>query len=152
MLKKTLTLGLLLTVLLPADARSNSEIARQLYSAANQVQKVSPSRATKMREDTASFLIDLNMLKFNENSASWKQLSEGYFYDKKSLQSLYSRHLGVYKSADGKTMGVFDINCEDFNDPQERMYGFVKTTDVYFNPSYKTKNGHSKGFIQTFCK
>ena len=135
-----------------AFARTNAEIGRQLYATANAVKKVSPARAEKMKEDIASFLIDINMLNFNENNANWKKLPSGYLYDAKSVQHVYLRHIGVYKSPDGKMMGIFDMNCEDVNDVQERVYGYVKTIDVYFSTTYKTKNGHSKGFAQTFCK
>ncbi len=136
----------------PAQSRTNYEIGNQLYSAANRVAKQSPARAEKMKEDVASFLIDLNMLNFRESRAVWKRLPSGYLYDAASVQNIYLRHIGVYKSPDGKMMGIFDVNCEDFNDVQERTYGYVKTTDVYFSGSYKTKNGRSKGFMQTFCK
>lgn len=152
MLKSFIFLLLIFSLNAPAFARTNAQIGKQLYAAADSVKKISPARAAKMKEDTASFLIDINMLHFNENTAVWKKLPSGYLYDEKSVQSLYLRHIGVYKSPDGKMMGVFDLNCEDFNDVQERTYGYVKTTDVYFSPTYKTKNGYSKGFSQTFCK
>lgn len=152
MLKRFIALLLICIINSPAIARTNAQIGKQLYATAASVQRTSPARAAKMREDTASFLIDINMLNFNENTAVWKKLPSGYLYDAKSVQSLYLRHIGVYKSPDGKMMGVFDLNCEDFNDVQERTYGYVKTTDVYFSNDYKTKNGYSKGFSQTFCK
>lgn len=152
MLKRLICLVIFSLIAIPAVARTNSQIGNQLYSVANTVQKQSPARAAKMREDIASFLIDINMLHFNENAALWKKLPSGYLYDSKSVQHIYLRHIGVYKSSDGKMMGIFDMNCEDFNDVQERTYGYVKTTDVYFSPDYRTKNGRSKGFSQTFCK
>lgn len=151
MLKKSICLILVYFLALPSFARTNNEINAQLYAVANQVKKQSPARAAKMKEDIQSFLLDINMLNFNENTAVWKKLPSGYLYDEKSMQHLYLRHLGVYKSPDGKMMGVFDLNCEDYNDTQGRFFGYVTTTDVYFSPSFKTKNGHSKGFSQKFC-
>lgn len=152
MLKKLLTTALIFLICTPAFARTTAEIGRQLYAVSRQVDKQSKARGNKMRDDIASFLIDANMLHFYENTAVWKKLPSGWFYDSKSIQNLYLRHLGVYKSPDGKVMGVFDVNCEDVNDVQERTYGFVKTTEVYFSPSYTTKNGRSLGLMQTFCK
>lgn len=152
MLKKSICLILVCFLALPSLARTNNEISAQLYAVANQVKKQSPARAAKMKEDIQSFLIEANMLHFNENTAVWKQLPSGYLYDEKSIQHLYLRHTGVYKSPDGKMMGVFDLNCEDYNDPKEQFFGYVTTTDVFFSPNYKTKNGHSKGFSQKFCK
>ncbi len=152
MLKKLLILLLFVILSLPALARSNAQIGRQLYAVAASVENQSRARADMMRENIASFLIDINMLNFNENSAVWKRLPSGWLYDSKSVQHIFLRHLGVYKSPNGSVMGVFDVNCEDFNDVQERTYGYVKTTEVYFVPSYKTKNGRSLGFMQTFCK
>lgn len=152
MLNRVFVTVLLLFCAVPVFARTNNEIGRQLYASANVVQKQSPARAAKMKDDIASFLIDINMLNFNENTAIWKKLSSGYLYDSKSVQHLYLRHIGVYKSPDGRMMGVFDLNCEDYNDVQERTFGYVITKDVYFSPVSKTKNGHSKGFAQTFCK
>ena len=136
----------------PCFARTNSEIGAQLYAVSRKVDKQSIAKGDAMRNTIASFLIDINMLQFNENNAVWKKLPSGWLYDSKSVQHFYLRHLGVYKSSDGIVMGVFDVNCEDINDVQERMYGFVKTTDVYFSPTYLPKKGHNMGFIQTFCK
>ena len=66
--------AIIITVLMqPALARTNYEIGNQLYAAANRVAKQSPARAEKMKEDIASFLIDLNMLNFKENRAVWKR-------------------------------------------------------------------------------
>lgn len=152
MLKKVFLIILFLAIGFPAYSRTNNEIARQLYANANRLEKQSIAKADKARDDIASFLIDINLLNFRENSAIWKPLVNGYYYDAKSVQHIFLRHLGVYKSADGNMMGVFDVNCEDYNDPQERMYGYVKTTDVYFTSTYKTKNGHNKGLAQKFCK
>ncbi len=152
MLKKILCVIILSAITLPAFSRTNNEIARQLYANADRMEIQSRAKADKARSDIASFMIDLNMLNFQESRAQWKPLISGYYYDSKSVQNIFSRYLGVYKSADGKMMGIFDINCEDYNDPQERMYGFVNTTDVYFTTTYKTKNGHNKGLAQKFCK
>lgn len=150
--KKLIIISLILIVGLPAFSRTNNEIGRQLYSVANRIEKASTARADKARSEIAAFLVDLMMLNFNENTATWKPLVNGYYYDSKSVEHLYSRHRGVYKSTDGKMMGSFEVNCEDHNDPQERMYGYVKTTNVFFTQTNKTKNGHSKGLYQKFCK
>lgn len=152
MLKKYLLLLILSFFCLPCTARTNAEIGAQLYAVSRKVDKQSVAKGDMRRNDIASFLIDANMLQFNENNAVWKKLPSGWLYDSKSVQHFYLRHLGVYKSPDGMVMGVFDVNCEDINDVQERMYGFVKTTEVYFSPTYKPKKGHNKGFMQTFCK
>lgn len=138
---------------MPVLARTNAQIGAQLYAVSHQVDKQSKVKGDMMRQNIASFLIDINMLNFCENNALWKKLPSGWLYDSRSLQNLYLRYLGVYKSPDGKIMGVFDVNCEDVNDVQERTYGYVKITEVYFTPSVtKTHKGRSLGFIQTFCK
>lgn len=152
MLKKAFLLLVLIAVCSPCYARTNSEIGAQLYKISRQVDKQSVAKGDIMRENIASFLIDANMLQFNENYAVWKKLPSGWLYDEKSVQHFYSRHLGVYKSPDNMVMGIFDVNCEDINDVQGRMYGFVKTTEVYFSATYPTKKGHNMGFMQTFCK
>ena len=152
MLKHTIILLSLITLSIPAFARTNSQIGAQLYAVSREVDKQSKAKGDMMRDNIASFLIDANMLNFYENNAVWKKLPSGWLYDSKTVQHLYLRHLGVYKSPDGKVMGVFDVNCEDVNDVQERTYGYVKTTEVYFSPYYRQKRGRSLGFIQTFCK
>ena len=152
MLKKLLLPIVLFVVCMPTIARTNSEIGAQLYAVSRTIDKQSKALGDILRNDIASFLIDANMIQFNENSAEWKKLPSGWLYDNKSVQHFYLRHLGVYKSPDGKVMGVFDVNCEDKNDIQERMYGYVKTTEVYFSSAYKQHRGHNKGFMQTFCK
>ncbi len=139
-------------VCMPCYARTNAQIGAQLYAVSRQVDKQSRAKGDLMRDNIASFLIDANMLNFYEDNAIWKRLPSGWLYDSRTVQNLYLRHLGVYKSPDGKVMGVFDVNCEDINDVQERMYGYVKTTEVYFSPSYRPKRGHSLGLMQTFCK
>ena len=152
MLKRVVFLFLLIAVCAPGFARTNSQIGAQLYAVSRQVDKQSKAKGDLMRDNIASFLIDANMLNFYEDNAVWKKLPSGWFYDSKTIQHLYLRHLGVFKSPDGKVMGVFDVNCEDINDVQERTYGYVKTTEVYFSPYYQPKRGRSLGFIQTFCK
>lgn len=152
MLKKCVSLLILLVAGLPVFARSNAEIGRQLYSVANSMAKYSQSRSDDMKENVASFLIDANMLHFNENTAVWKKLPNGWYYDSKSLWSLYNRHMGVYKSPNGLVMGIFDLNCEDFNDVQERQFGFIIKTEVYFSLSYRPPRGRSFGLYKTFCK
>ena len=134
MLKHTIILLSLITLCTPAFARTNSQIGAQLYAVSREVDKQSKAKGDMMRDNIASFLIDANMLNFYENNAVWKKLPSGWLYDSKTVQHLYLRHLGVYKSPDGKVMGVFDVNCEDVNDVQERTYGYVKTTEVYFSP------------------
>ena len=140
---------LLLTVA-PVFARSNAQIGQQLYSVANQM-KVA-SKRDDMKDNIAVFLSEANWLNFNENSAVWKQLPNGWFYDSKSLWSLYNRHIGVYKSPNGLVMGIFDLNCEDYNDMQERQFGFVIKTEVYFSLNYQPPRGRSYGIYKTFCK
>ena len=151
MLRILFTIFFIIILSMPANARTNNEIARQLYNNARKIEKTSFAKAQYARDAIASFMIDLNMLYFNESMAVWKPLSSGYYYDSRSLQKIYGRYLGVYKDSTGNMMGIFDVNCEDFNDPQERMYGFVKTTEVYFNGELKLRNGHSKGLAKTFC-
>ena len=152
MLKNFILLIVLIIICLPTFAKTNSEIGAQLYAVSRQIDNQSKAKGDIMRNNIASFLIDANMLQFNENYAEWKKLPSGWLYDNKSVQHFYLRHLGIYKSPDGKVMGVFDVNCEDKNDIQERMYGYVKTTEVYFSPTYKQQRGHNMGFMQTFCK
>lgn len=152
MLKKILLTAIIFSFCTPVFARTNAEIGRQLYAVSHLVDKQSVGKGDTMRENIASFLIDANMLHFYENNAIWKKLPSGWYYDSRSLQNIYLRHLGVYKSPDGKVMGVFDVNCEDVNDVQERTYGYVNTTEVYFSPNYKKSNGRSLGLMQTFCK
>lgn len=133
-------------------ARSNGEISRQLYSVANQVCKTDPVRCDEMKSNVSSFLIDANMLNFNEDRAVWRRLPEGWYYDSRSVQHIFLRHIGVYKSPKGTVMGIFDVNCEDYNDMQERFFGYVIKTEVYFSPSYKPQRGRSLGLMKTFCK
>lgn len=152
MLKKIVLFLLVIILAQPTSARTNSEIGAKLYSVAKITEKQNPVRANEMRENIMSFLIDINMLNFRENNAQWKALPTGWLYDKNSLHHYTLRHLGVYKSQNGLIMGVFDVNCQDVNDPQERMFGYVNETEVYFNPYYKVKKGRSKGFYKTFCK
>lgn len=152
MLKKYLVCLLLLLTVSPVFARSNAQIGQQLYEVANQMARYSQSRSDDMKDNVASFLIDANMLHFNESAAVWKKLPNGWFYDSKSLWRLYNRHMGVYKSPNGLVMGIFDVNCEDFNDVQERQFGFVIKTEVYFSLNYRPQRGRSFGLYQTFCK
>ena len=152
MLKKLVLTLAVLSIAIPAAARTNSQLGAQLYAVSRQVDKQNKARGDLMRDNIASFLIDANMLNFNENNATWKKLPSGWLYDSRSAQHLYLRHLGVYRSPDGKVFGVFDVNCEDINDIQERTYGYVKTTEVYLVTSYRSLKGRSLGFIQTFCK
>ena len=99
--KLVLTLAVL-SIAIPAAARTNSQ-----YAVSRQVDKQSKARGDLMRDNIASFLIDANMLNFNENNATWKKLPSGWLYDSRSVQHLYLRHLGVYKSPDGKGFGVY---------------------------------------------
>lgn len=151
MLKNFICIVLLL-VTLPVYARTNAEIGRQLYSVVNKVYSTNPALGEEMKGNVASFLIDVNMLNFNENTAVWKKLPSGWYYDSRSVQHLYLRHMGVYKSPNGLVMGIFDLNCEDYNDMQERFFGYVNKTEVYFSASYRPPRGRSLGVMQTFCK
>lgn len=151
MLKKFLYIILCVSLANTSFARSNADIGRQLYSIANEVLRVNPVRGEEMKSDIASFLIDINMLKFDENKAVWRKLPSGWYYDTASVQHLYLRHIGVYKSPNASVMGVFDVNCEDYNDMQERFFGYVNKTEVYFSATSPLK-GRSLGLMQTFCK
>ena len=133
-------------------ARSNSELTNLLYTVANKNCASNQSYCDELKSNIASFLIDINLLNFNESTAKWKKLPSGYLYDENSLQNFYLRHIGVYKSLEGKLMGVFDLNCEDFNDMQERSFGYVNRTEVYLVPNYKASRGRSLGVVKTFCK
>ena len=152
MLKKIGILCFLLFLSFPVFARTNAEIGLELYKVANLVKKNNVYKSDVMKDNIASFLIDANMIGFDENSAKWEILSNYWYYDVNSIKHYNLRHLGVYKSSDGLVMGVFDVNCEDINDVQERYFGYVKTTEVYFSPTIKTKRGHNKGFMKSFCK
>lgn len=152
MLKLLVSLLIITSVVMPTFARSNSEIGAQLYNVANKVKETNPTKADLLKSEIASFLIEANMLNFNEDYARWEALPSGWFYDKKTIQHYNLRHIGIYKSPDNLVMGVFDVTCEDINDVQERYYGEVKTTEVYFVPNYKPLRGRSKGFMTTFCK
>ncbi len=136
----------------PVCARTNAQIGQQLYGVANQMAKQSTVRSEEMKDNIESFLLDANMLHFNENTAVWKKLPNGWYYDSKSLWSLYNRHMGVYKTPNGLVMGIFDLNCEDFNDVQERQFGYVIKTEVYFSLNYRPPRGRSTGIYKTFCK
>lgn len=136
-----------------AYGRTNAEIEIQLYKAANQADKISKIMGNDLRDKTAIFIIEANMLNFSENNAVWKKLPSGLLYDSRSVKHIYLRHIGVYKSPDGNIMGIFDVNCEDINDVQERTYGYVTKTEVYFSPKYKNLyRGRSYGLVKTFCK
>lgn len=152
MLKKCLVLIVLALTSVPVSARTNSQIGQQLYSVANQMSMYSQPRSDEMKDNIAVFLSEANWLNFNEDTAVWKKLPNGWLYDSKSLWSLYTRHIGVYKTPDGQVMGIFDLNCEDFNDMQERQFGFIIKTEVYFNNNYRPKRGRSTGLYKTFCK
>lgn len=152
MLRLIFLLFIVFSVAMPAVSRTNAEIGRELYSVANSVRNVSPSRAAKMYKDIDTFLIELSMLRFDESSAVWKKLPSGYLYDETTVQHFFLRHIGVYKSPNGNMMGIFDLNCEDENDVSHQMYQYVSTIDVYFSATERNKSGHSKGFAQTFCK
>lgn len=152
MLKKFILLAFFLSFAFPVCARTNAEIGNQLYTVANKVYSSNPALGEEMKSNVASFLIDANMLHFNENTAVWKKLPFGWYYDSRSVQHLFLRHIGVYKSPNGLVMGIFDVNCEDYNDMQERFFGYVNKTEVYFSLSYRPPKGRSLGFMQTFCK
>lgn len=152
MLRFIFILSLLVFVNLDSSARTNSEIGAELYKIANIVKINSLYKSDEMKDNIASFLMDANMIGFDESNAVWKKLSSGWFYDSQSIKHYHLRHIGVYKSLDGQIMGVFDVNCEDINDVQERYFGYVKTTEVYFSLSVKPQLGHNKAFIKTFCK
>ncbi len=152
MLKNCALILLLSLSITPVLARTNAQIGQQLYNVANQMAKHSTVRSEEMKDNIESFLLDANMLHFNENTAVWKKLPNGWYYDSKSLWSLYNRHMGVYKTPNGLAMGIFDLNCEDFNDVQERQFGYVIKTEVYFSLSYRPPRGRSTGIYKTFCK
>ena len=152
MLKKFLLLTLLILTATPVFARSNAEIGHELYGIADEIGKMSISKSDKMKDNIAVFLSEANWLNFNEDTAVWKKLPNGWLYDAKSLWNLYNRHIGVYKSPDGLVMGIFDLNCEDYNDLQERQFGYVNKTEVYFSTNYRPQRGRSTGIYQTFCK
>jgi hypothetical protein len=151
MLKKVLCIFVIL-VSQPVFARTNQEIVDSLYKTANAVEKESTVRADALRRNITRFIIEINMLKFDENTAVWKKLPGGYFYDSKSAQHGSLGYRGVYKSADNKMMGIFYLNCEDRNDLQGRLYGTLETTDVFFTTDRKTQRGRSLGLAQEFCK
>ena len=152
MLKHCITILILFVNTLPILARTNAEIGIELYQVANKIKETNKYISDEMKDNIATFLIEANLLGFNEKKAKWKQLSSEWFYDSTSLNNLNLRYIGVYKSQDGKTMGIFDVNCEDENDVQERYFGYVNTTEVYFSAPPKKQKGHSKGFYKTFCK
>jgi len=147
----SLTVILIFTIL-PLQARTNSEIGNELYKIANNVKEFNIHEAEKMKDNIASFLIDINIIGFNEDQAQWHPISNYWSYDKKSLNKFHLRYIGVYKSNDNKIMGVFDLNCEDINDVQNKYFGYVNTTEVYFSNNTTRQKGHSKGFYKTFCK
>jgi hypothetical protein len=152
MLKYFLIVSMFLLIAPATFARTNAEIKQQLYKTANIIQKETPIHGLRQKENIDSFILELEMLNFNESSAIWKVLSTNYVYDEKSLRKYHLRYIGVYKSKDNSMMGIFDLNCEDFNDVQERTYGYTTTKDVYFTHSYKMRDGYSKGFDKKFCK
>ena len=152
MLKYTIFLSILIFSIQPIVARTNVEIQQQLYQTANIIQKQNTIHGLKQKENIDDFILELQMLQFNENKAVWKELSRDYLYDQTSLKKYHLRYIGVYKSKNNSMMGPFDLNCEDFNDLQERTYGYTTTKDVYFTTNYKMRNGHSKGFDKQFCK
>ena len=152
MLRKLVIILAIFLSINPALARTNAQIAQQLYAIANQMSQYSQARSDDMKDNIESFLLDVNMLHFNENTAVWKKLPNGWYYDSKSLWSLYNRYMGVYKSPNGLVMGIFDLNCEDFNDVQERQFGFIIKTEVYFSLNYRPPRGMSFGIYKTFCK
>ena len=152
MLRKLVIILAIFLSINPALARTNAQIAQQLYAIANQMSQYSQARSDDMKDNIESFLLDVNMLHFNENTAVWKKLPNGWYYDSKSLWSLYNRYMGVYKSPNGLVMGIFDLNCEDFNDVQERQFGFIIKTEVYFSLNYRPTRGRSFGIYKTFCK
>ncbi len=152
MLKKITLVLLLCLTMAPVQARTNAEIGQQLYNVANQMANQSTVRSDEMKDNIESFLLEANLLHFNESTAVWKKLPNGWYYDSKSLWSLYNRYMGVYKSPNGLVMGIFDLNCEDFNDVQERQFGFIIKTEVYFSLNYRPPRGRSFGLYKTFCK
>ncbi len=152
MLKKFLILMLFIIFAAPVFARSNAQIGQQLYGVANLMRKYSVTKSDEMKDNIAVFLSEANWLNFSEDRAVWKKLPNGWLYDSKSLWSLYNRHIGVYKSPNGQVMGIFDLNCEDFNDMQERQFGYVIKTEVYFSTNYRPPRGRSTGIYKTFCK
>lgn len=152
MLKIVITLCVLIFLSFPVFSRTNAEIGLELYSVANIVKKNNVYKSDVMKDNIASFLMDANMIGFDENNAQWKKLSTSFYYDANSIKHYNLRHLGVYMSIDGLTMGIFDVNCEDINDVQGRYFGYVQTTEVYFSPTFKPKNGHNKGLMKMFCK
>ena len=77
MLKKLVLTLAVLSIAIPAAARTNSQLGAQLYAVSRQVDKQNKARGDLMRDNIASFLIDANMLNFNENNATWKKLPSG---------------------------------------------------------------------------
>ena len=152
MLKLYFAILILFLSIQPISARTNAEIGAELYNIANVVKNTSQHKSNEMKENIAKFLIEANIIGFDETKSIWVKLPSGWLYDKASVKHYNLRHIGIYKSNDNKTMGIFDVNCEDINDPQNRFFGYVATTEVYFTTETKRQRGHSKGFYKTFCK
>ena len=152
MLKFYVTVLILFFNILPTYARTNAEIGIELYNIANVVKLTNAHKADEMKDNIAQFLIETNLIGFNEERAIWENLQNGWLYDKSSVKHYNLRHIGVYKAADDKTMGIFDVNCENINDINGKYFGYVNTTEVYFTTKTSKHRGHSKGLYKTFCK
>ena len=77
MLRKLVIILAIFLSINPALARTNAQIAQQLYAIANQMSQYSQARSDDMKDNIESFLLDVNMLHFNENTAVWKKLPNG---------------------------------------------------------------------------
>ena len=86
MLKYFLIVSMFLLIAPATFARTNAEIKQQLYKTADIIQKETPIHSLRQKENINSFILELEMLNFNESSAIWKELSTNYVYDEKQNQ------------------------------------------------------------------